>query len=254
MPFDLYDFDNKPISFDDLDNKAFWCAHGERQEEAFIKTFTKLQETQLISSTEVLGIHPEKQQNAFHPDLIVNNCDVGEVKTKNSPLFMANTYGVPPQFALTMDLKDSFNYLRLLNQGIDVTIYIWVKWEAKKMVTPKNTYEVAQLAGIWKTKFSALRDLELSAPPPIHWYKEKFRQPPEYSKEEVTHNAWVQELLAFEPRLLNPSKSKVKNITSNGYYLNNGALYTRGHSSCSYVFNLAKQPFKELYSNINRNT
>jgi len=42
--FKLLDFNNQEISFKDLDNKAFWCAHGERQEQAFVGLFNKLKE------------------------------------------------------------------------------------------------------------------------------------------------------------------------------------------------------------------
>ena len=34
--YELFDFENNKITFDQLDNKAFWCAHGERQEKAFV--------------------------------------------------------------------------------------------------------------------------------------------------------------------------------------------------------------------------
>lgn len=38
----LLDFNNQEISFRNLDNKALWCAHGERQEQAFVSLFNKL--------------------------------------------------------------------------------------------------------------------------------------------------------------------------------------------------------------------
>jgi hypothetical protein len=91
VAFGLIGFQHQPIIFGDLDNKAFWCKHGEKQEEAFIKTFTYLQQQEKIKSDEILAIHPSKQSTPYHPDLIVNNQFIGEVKTKNSPLFMANT-------------------------------------------------------------------------------------------------------------------------------------------------------------------
>jgi len=253
MAFELFDFNNNPITFGDLDNKAFWCRHGEKQEEAFIKAFTSLQQQKRVKSDEILAIHPSKHSNPYHPDLIINNQFIGEVKTKNSPLFMANTYGINPQFALTMDLKDSFNYERLLNNGTDITIYIWVKWEAMIMKTKYNQYRVKQLAGVWRTSFSTLREHELKSPPPIHWYKEPFRKPPEYSVSDEQHNAWVNELINFEPRLLDHNSHSVKNITSKGYSNDKNQLYTSGHSSCSYVFDLSNSDvFTELYSNVLR--
>ena len=41
--YTLLDFDDNEISFDQLDDKAFWCKHGELQEKAFINIFQKLQ-------------------------------------------------------------------------------------------------------------------------------------------------------------------------------------------------------------------
>ena len=212
-----------------------------------------MQQQGRIVSDEKLAIHPSKHLNPYHPDLIINNQFIGEVKTKNSPLFMAKTYGINPQFALTMDLKDSFNYERLLKNGIDITIYLWVKWEAMMMKTQYKQYSVKQLAGIWRTSFSTLRAHELKYPPPIHWYKEPFRKPPEYSISEKQHCAWVNELIEFEPRLLDHGNQLVKNISSKGYSNDKKQRYTSGHSSCSYVFDLSNRDvFTELYSNISR--
>jgi hypothetical protein len=253
MAFELFNFSNNPITFGDLDNKAFWCSHGEKQEEAFIKMFAQLQQQGRIISDEKLAIHPSKELNPYHPDLIINNQFIGEVKTKNSPLFMAQTYGINPQFALTMDLKDSFNYGRLLKNGIDITIYIWVKWEAMMMKTKYNQYRVKQLAGVWRTSFSTLREHELKSPPPIHWYKESFRKPPTYLISDEQHSRWSNELISFEPRLIENSGQHIRNITSKGYTNNKEQLYTSGHSYCSYVFDLSNTDvFTELYSNIMR--
>ena len=55
--FKLLDFNNQEISFKDLDNKAFWCAHGERQEQAFVSLFNKLKEEGVIKTDLVVEIH-----------------------------------------------------------------------------------------------------------------------------------------------------------------------------------------------------
>ncbi len=67
-----------------------------------------------INLNDTIAIHPEKAANPYHPDLIVNDVDIGELKAKASPLFIATKYGIDPQFALTMDLKDSFHYSKFL--------------------------------------------------------------------------------------------------------------------------------------------
>lgn len=113
-----------------------------------------------IVSPYQVEIHPEKESNPYHPDLLVNfNSEklIDEVKIKNSPLFIANKYNANSQYALTMDLKDSFNYNKLLNRGIDVIIFTWIRWEAHEMQLTNKTYKVAPMRGIWVTNFSKIK-------------------------------------------------------------------------------------------------
>ncbi len=232
----------EPISFDDLENKSFWCKFGNKQESAFVDVMQRMKTPYSIK------IHPAKSQNPYHPDLLVSltsngSCviETGEVKIKNSPLFYADkNYKIPSQYALTMDLKDSFNYMKLLNSGVDLVIFIWVLWEAHKMEVNYNgktkEYFVDPMKGIWVTRFSKLRLYEELVKPPIHWYNNKGRQPTQYIYGQ--EKTWCDELLAFEPRLRDPETKLVNNITSDGYTLRQGEKYPRGNSSCSYVFNL----------------
>ena len=232
------------VSFNDLDNKAFWCNHGENKEFAFVKVMSK------IDTDYHVDIHPEKENNPYHPDLIVKHNDktyIGEAKIKNSPLFIAEKYGVSPQFALTMDLKDSFNYDKWLKRGEDIKIFIWVKWEAHEMHLTRKSFSVEPMRGIWVTSFSKLRALEKSNnPPSIHWYHDRFRHPKEYDPNQSHLKDWCDELINFEPRLLK-SNGRVINITSDGFFEREGVTYPTGHSSASYVFDLMNQ---ELFTNI----
>ena len=236
------------VSFNDLDNKAFWCQLGEDKDHAFAKVMSK------IDSPYQVEIHPEKESNPYHPDLLVNfNSEnlIGEVKTKNSPLFIADKYGVNPQYALTMDLKDSFNYNKLLKRGIDVIIFVWIRWEAHEMQLTNKTYRVAPMRGVWVTNFSKIRAKEKSGNPPgIHWYYERYRHPPEYNPDGNTNeetSKWCKELLEFEPRL-KKTNGRISGITSTGFFTKSGITYPTGHSSASYVFDLSDSNiFTELY-------
>ncbi len=260
MAYELRDFEDNLIEFSDLNEKSFACKHGESQEELFVNTFQRLKNEGFVNSNYVVNIHPEKESNPYHPDLSVNHSYVGELKSKASPLFIANRYGINPQFALTMDLKDSFHYSKYLNRGIDITIFIWVKWAAKSMslyneqngnrIYTKQYGPLKQLAGIWKVQFSDLRKFEQLNKAPIHWYNEKFRHPPIYSSNDPLHKQWVDALTIFEPRL--SKDGDVKSIASNGYTNVNGELYTAGHSSGSYVFDLNNPIFECLYSNVRK--
>lgn len=253
MAFRLFkdDPDDPPrreVSFADLDNKAFWCQLGRKKEDAFVAHMEQVQ-----SGCEVC-IHPEKDDNPYYPDLLVRQDGQlldGEVKIKNSPLFYGKKYGIDPQYALTMDLKDSFNYNNLLKEGKDLMIFAWVKWEAHEMVTEyrgqKNSYRVKPMHGTWRTWFSRLRKVEESSRPPgIHWYNAHFRRPPQYSPGNRATADWCRSLLEFEPRL-RVSGGDVKNISSRGFIEQNGRRYPSGHSSCSYVFDLSdKSIFERL--------
>ena len=260
MAFTLYKDDprdppKREVSFDDLENKAFWCKLGEDKEKAFVELMSDR-----IESNYAVSIHPEKATNPYHPDLLLHYKSrdyIAEVKIKNSPLFFGQRYGVNPQYALTMDLKDSLNYDRLLKQGIDLYIFAWVKWEAHEMLTSNqgrnSTYKVSPMRGIWVTRFSKLRAKETSASPPgIHWYREKFRMPPTYQADDMKDpqtKAWCDELLRFEPRL--KEGNSMKNVSSKGFMERQGTLYTAGHSSGSYVFDLSdNELFEPIYFNM----
>jgi hypothetical protein len=251
MAFKLFKNDpadppRREVHFSDLANKAFWCNLGEEQEYAFI---VRMERARLKFQVE---IHPNKKTNPYHPDLEVHeNGRVfdGEVKVKNSPLFFGKRYGINPQYALTMDLKDSFNYAELLREGTDLMVFIWVKWEAHEMVTEfrgrSEHYEVRPMEGIWRTWFSKLRALEQSANPPgIHWYRQSFRQPPYFEPGKVDDSEWCKNLLEFEPRL-KMADGKIKNITSVGFISRDGKRYPSGHSSGSYVFDLSNEEIFE---------
>ena len=135
-----------------------------------------------------------------------------------------------------MDLKDSFNYTRLLKEETDLLIFIWVKWEAHEMQAGSRIYKVKPMRGIWVTRFSKLRKLEEGKnPPEIHWYNAPLRQPPVYREGE--EHSWTEQLIGFEPRL-KLACGGVKNITSKGYMTKNKIDYPSGQSSGSYVFNL----------------
>jgi len=234
-------------SFDNLDNKAFWCSHGERQEVAFVEVMGK------VTSCYSVEVHPLKKENPYHPDLLVKldstgQSQIGEVKIKNSPLFFGERYGVSPQFALTMDLKDSFNYLKWLRRGVDITIFIWVKWEAHKMESGGRTYEVSPMRGIWVTQFSKLRKFEEGNPPPIHWYNSSFRQSRIFRREE--EKEWCDELVSFDRRL-SISGGRVKNLTATGFMKVGSETVPTGHSSGSYVFDLKDDSiFDEIFFKI----
>ncbi|MBT5734876.1 hypothetical protein HOI27_08745 [bacterium] len=245
--FKLLDFNNQEISFKDLDNKAFWCAHGERQEKAFINLFNKLKEEKIINTDIIIEIHPEKISNPYHPDLLVNKNEIGDAKIKNSPLFMANKYSVSPQFALTIDLKDIFNYKkRLIELKQDVHIFVWVKWQAHKMITNYNSYEVKEMGGIWRCQISKIVDFLKTNHVGIHWYKEQYRQPSTFDND----SDWGKELINFEKRLI--QNGIVKNITTKGFITkdNTSTRMPSGHSSCSYVLDLSnKDLFDQIYLN-----
>lgn len=237
--------DYKLTSFDDLENKGFWCTTTEVKEKAFAEITKKIK-----SFPWNIEVHPNKERDPYHPDLICNcgyGDQIGEVKIKNSPLFFAKKwYGIDPQYALTMDLKDSFNYRWWLEHGVDIQIFIWVKWEAHRLQTwgtdptKVNNYDVLPMKGIWTTKFSTLLEFEQQQRPPIHWYQ---------NRESICIDINTfegKELLKFDERLSEQS-NLVRSITSNGFMNSNGRIFPSGNSSASYVFDLSNSA---LFTNL----
>ncbi len=207
MSYILYDFDGNIVHYSDLQHRSVWYSRGLSKEEVFVEKFGK--------SLGVI-INPEKKNNPTLPDLIHQE-HYADLKCQNTPLFYAQrNYGVDPQFAVTFNLKDAFNYGSFGNDYPDMTIFFWVEWLVGKMSTSYNNYEVSPMEGVWKASFEQINKIRLRSP--IHWYnqRDKFKE---------TNPELIGILKEFEPRL----------IHRQGVYSIRGV---KQNAACSYVFDL----------------
>ena len=120
------------------EDKGWWYLHGERLEE----TFVQLCQTKLRIAAQ---INPEKAHDKTAPDLVVEG-SLADLKTQNTPFFMAGRYGIDPRFAVTFNRKDYQRYKTLYPE---IVIYFWLDW---KQTQWKNS-QVEYLGGIFRLPF-----------------------------------------------------------------------------------------------------
>lgn len=162
MSYELFDKDNKVITHGDLQEKVRWCGIGETIEEAFARKYKDLLNVK---------INPVKETNPYAPDLLIKDKHIGDLKTQNTPFFMAKEkFSMDPTTTVVFNLKDRVRYAE---KYPDVTIIFWVDWMALKMIhkTSGKNYECQELHGVWAASFNRLCKIMDSSP--IHHYSRR---------------------------------------------------------------------------------
>ena len=102
------------------ENKSAWIDLGSRYEKEFVK---------LLNHHGVKAeINPQKKTNPYLPDLLVEG-RIAELKTRRTPFFKTEQYGISPDTATTINEKDIQRYI-LTNPGM--VVFFWVYWPAQE--------------------------------------------------------------------------------------------------------------------------
>lgn len=158
----FYDRSGNVVLQDDLQDKEFWCAEGQQKEYSFIHKFGRRLR---------LRIHPNKEHDAFGPDLLHEPSKrPADLKTQNTPFFASRSlYRIDPQYAVTLNKKDVDRYRA---KYPDILIYFAVEWVVVKMVyTSGKVSRVEPMFGVWAIRFSDLCELVRHAP--LHKYRQR---------------------------------------------------------------------------------
>lgn len=150
------------VEMHDLQNKGFWCEHGLSKELVFVEK---------IGCKMGVILNPEKEMSPYVPDLLqTHNNQIADLKTQNTPLFQAQErYGIPPQFAVTFNLKDYERYSRLYK---DIAIFFCVEWLATSFTSSAGKQTSVQpMKGVWWTELARIHELIKAAP--IHSYRQR---------------------------------------------------------------------------------
>lgn len=152
--------DGKPVSHHDLQDKAVWCKEGFKTEEVFVDLHGKALQIQ---------INPEKETNAYAPDLIEASGNLADLKTQNTPFFKSEKlYGIPPRYAVVFNLKDRTRY----NSKYPlITVYFWVDWVSVGFQMGNYRKNIEPLIGVWKIEMPSFNDLLNLAP--VHNYQQR---------------------------------------------------------------------------------
>lgn len=137
----------------DLNDRHAWYKKGASDEELFCWAF---------GHKFGLRINPDKQKNPTLPDLIHKNGTLCELKTRRTPFFTAMTYGVWPQYAVTINRNDMVRYLE---NHQNMPIYFWVQWTQLEW----NGISVKPMVGVWGIRVKELD--RLCSDGNLHAYK-----------------------------------------------------------------------------------
>lgn len=144
----------------DLQDKLSWCEFGLQEEKAFLTKYGK-----------ELGLefNPEKKEDKKVVDLYHSKDGVyADLKSQSTPFFKAGEkYGIEPQWAVTFNRKDKWNYEHKTKKLGDMYIYFWVRWDNDE----RYGVSIEAMEGVWKIKFSDL--LNLLDENKLHRYRQR---------------------------------------------------------------------------------
>jgi len=153
------------VSKFDLQDKQKWCKLGEELEARFLKEEAVRYGFDLI-------LHPNKSKDKCETDFQLRNgkLDV-DLKHMSVPFFKAQTYGIDPNKAFTINHKDylrySYKYPTFL--GDDMVMLLWLEVEADiKFGVP-----VSRKYGLWSLRLSKFDELIRNRMIPCHSYKDR---------------------------------------------------------------------------------
>jgi len=137
------------------EDKNWWLLHGVGLENRFIRICNEKLNLDAL-------INPEKKNNPYAPDLIVNK-RIADLKTQNTPFFTSTRYKIEPRFAVTFNRKDYERYKTLYP---DIDIYFWVDW----IQTEWRGIKVDYLGGIFTLPFKSVQEIIENENAPEHHY------------------------------------------------------------------------------------
>jgi hypothetical protein len=145
------------------EDRGWWYLYGEKEELRFVK----LCQDQFGLDAK---INPEKANNKFAPDLVVNGV-VSDLKSQTTPFFSSTRYKLDPRFTVTFNRKD---YERYKNLYPDIDIYFWVNWTQ----TTSKWGSVKYFAGIFTLPFrDVAKIIEASAPEHFYMHRQDVGNP-----------------------------------------------------------------------------
>jgi len=138
----------------DTEDKSWWLKKGERDEVRFVGWLSR----RGIKAR----INPAKGDDPTSYDLVMTNSrgvDVAaDLKTVETPFFLAGRYGFDPARCVTFNEKDYQRYCDRysgLNGGSGISVIFWVSWGAQE----RFGVSVPGLSGVWYASIFQIRDI-----------------------------------------------------------------------------------------------
>jgi hypothetical protein len=145
------------------EDKDWWVINWRKEEDSFVNI--------VAPRINILAtINPEKQNNPYAPDLIVNG-ELADLKCQQTPFFKSySLYKIPNQYAITFNKKD---FIRYKEKYPSIVIYYWLDWKELEKTIRGFTYKVKPMTGIWRVNFSFLKGKIESKKVFLHEYQRR---------------------------------------------------------------------------------
>jgi hypothetical protein len=131
----------------DTEDKDWWVQEGAKREILFVEQIAP--KLGLIAE-----INPEKQENPYAPDLIVNG-RLADLKSQTTPFYLSYMYGVPSQYSATFNEKDYRRYKRFYP---DLDIYFWLSWDKSVATLNRIIHVVRPVDDVWVANFQQIEN------------------------------------------------------------------------------------------------
>jgi hypothetical protein len=138
------------------EDKAWWCKKGEALERKFVEKVVPLYGLDVT-------MNPDKEQDKYTHDLLFDGIPA-DLKFVQTPFFTAGKYGVNPDRAVTINLKDIERYKKLYP---NIVILFYVKWRKQE----KFSVKVNAIEGLWAYPLEDL--IAITSESEIHSYKRR---------------------------------------------------------------------------------
>lgn len=147
------------------EDKIAYCYHASDIEEPkFVEFFNSLS-----YSGFKIQINPEKQNDKFTCDLLVNG-DRGDLKTQDTPFYKAEDwYKLDPQWAVTYNEKDYLRYKKTYSSK-NIPFYVVFDVKRKKEFNTKYDVQITPMRGIFIADLRRLEFLIEKEKIPLHTY------------------------------------------------------------------------------------
>lgn len=147
------------------EDKNWWVGYGLEREHDFVENIAP-------KAHLVAMINPEKKQNRYAPDLLIDTDEkIADLKTQETPFFTAGRHrGYDPTYTVTFNKKDYDRYKSLYPT---ISLIFWVNWGITEMTLGQRTIKTSKIHGVWRCTLTDITEFITIDHAPLHSYQRR---------------------------------------------------------------------------------